>query len=107
MAARLRHVPALQWTASLAEIVTAGETLAHRCGSGLELKPSDTTPNEVGMPHRVSRLTAAAGLCVVAAVPSLARAQRGGGQQGPDNRPEVQFKVDLPADDARLAALKK
>src|SRR6185312_13135519 len=32
-------------------------------------------------------------------------AQRG--NQGPDNRPEVTFPVNLPADDARLASLKK
>src|SRR5207248_1300976 len=38
-------------------------------------------------------------------LPWRAEAQRGG--QGPDNRPEVAFQVNLPADDARIAGLKK
>ena len=54
----------------------------------------------------VIRTTAAATLMFAAALP-LAAQGRGGAQAGPDNRPEVTFKVDLPADDARLAALKK
>jgi aminobenzoyl-glutamate utilization protein B len=39
--------------------------------------------------------------------PSPLLAQGRGGRGGPDNRPEVTFPVDLPADDAKLAALKK
>src|SRR5262249_8069187 len=46
-------------------------------------------PYEVGMPLLVSRVTASAALLVAVALPLAA--QRGGGQQGPDNRPEVQF----------------
>src|SRR5262249_50327383 len=34
-------------------------------------------------------------------------AQGRGGRGGPDNRPEVTFPVDLPVDDAKLAAMKK
>ena len=41
------------------------------------------------------------------AVSSPALAQGRGGRGGPDTRPEVTFPVDLPADDAKLAALKK
>src|SRR5262249_15848988 len=37
----------------------------------------------------------------------LAAQRGGGGQQGPDTRPEVTFPVNLPPDDAKLAALKK
>jgi aminobenzoyl-glutamate utilization protein B len=39
-------------------------------------------------------------------LPSQLSAQ-GRGRQGPDERPEVTFKVNLPTDDARVAALKK
>jgi len=41
--------------------------------------------------------------------PALLAAQRGGGRggDGPDNRPEVTFPVNIPKDDAKLAALKK
>lgn len=38
-------------------------------------------------------------------VPSLAWSQPGGGQQQP--RPDLDFKVDIPADDARITALKQ
>jgi aminobenzoyl-glutamate utilization protein B len=50
---------------------------------------------------------AAAALTLAVAFPVTLDAQGRGGQQGPDNRPEVLFKVDLPADDARLQALKR
>src|SRR5437762_47808 len=54
----------------------------------------------------VSRIGVAGGLALGLA--TTAAAQRGGrGQDGPDNRPEVTFPVNLPSDDARLAALKK
>ncbi|HEY9225255.1 MAG TPA: amidohydrolase [Gemmatimonadaceae bacterium] len=53
----------------------------------------------------VSRATTTAALLATLALPLSAQGR--GGQQGPDNRPEVLFKVDLPTDDARLAALKK
>jgi len=44
----------------------------------------------------------------ITAVPASLRAQRGGGgAAGPDNRPEVTFPVNLPPDDAKLAAMKK
>lgn len=60
------------------------------------------------MPPFVSRTAAAAMVFATAfSVPRPALAQGRGNQQGPDNRPEVQFKVDLPADDPRLANLKK
>ena len=51
-----------------------------------------------------SRLAISA-LLVMIAVPLSAQGR--GGRGGPDNRPEVAFPVDLPADDAKLAALKK
>jgi aminobenzoyl-glutamate utilization protein B len=51
-----------------------------------------------------SRLAISA-LLVTIAVPLCAQGR--GGRGGPDNRPEVAFPVDLPADDAKLAALKK
>jgi aminobenzoyl-glutamate utilization protein B len=57
------------------------------------------------MYQRVIRTTAIAAGLIAAAFPLAAQGR--GGQQGPDNRPEVQFRVNLPADDARLAALKK
>jgi aminobenzoyl-glutamate utilization protein B len=38
--------------------------------------------------------------------PTTVRAQRGG-RGGADNRPEVTFPVNIPSDDARIAALKK
>ena len=44
---------------------------------------------------------------LVATTAKASRAQGRGGRGGPDNRPEVTFPVDLPADDAKLAALKK
>ena len=51
-----------------------------------------------------SRLAISA-LLVTFAVPLCAQGR--GGRGGADNRPEVTFPVDLPADDAKLAALKK
>ena len=57
------------------------------------------------MHQLVSRTTAIATLLCASTLPALAQGR--GGQGGPDNRPEVLFKVDLPADDARLATLKK
>jgi aminobenzoyl-glutamate utilization protein B len=57
------------------------------------------------MHQLVSRTTAIATFLCASALPALAQGR--GGQGGPDNRPEVLFKVDLPSDDARLAALKK
>jgi aminobenzoyl-glutamate utilization protein B len=58
---------------------------------------------------RAARPLAAAGALaavLAALVPHMALAQgRGGG--GPDNRPEVTFPVNLPGDDAHLAALKQ
>jgi aminobenzoyl-glutamate utilization protein B len=52
------------------------------------------------------RLLARAAFCVLAAFPHLALAQRP--QTLPDSaQPAVKFKVDLPVDDARLAALKQ
>src|SRR6185503_16576437 len=59
------------------------------------------------MHQLVSRHVATAALTLAVAFPLSLSAQRGGGQGGPDNRPEVLFKVDLPSDDARLQALKK
>lgn len=53
----------------------------------------------------ITRIAAAA-LAAAATVPAIASAQRGG-PGGPDNRPEVQFPVNLPPDDAKLQALKK
>jgi aminobenzoyl-glutamate utilization protein B len=49
----------------------------------------------------------AAAVAATFAVPALLTAQRGGAPQGPDNRPEVTFPVNLPADDAKLQAMKK
>jgi aminobenzoyl-glutamate utilization protein B len=57
------------------------------------------------MHSRFTRLSLAAALAA-ASMPSLAHAQRGRGE-GPDNRPEVTFPVNIPSDDARLAAMKK
>src|SRR6185437_14956017 len=58
--------------------------------------------------HRSAR-SSAAGVTFAAlaafALPAVSAAQRG--NQGPDTRPEVTFPVNLPADDARLASLKK
>ncbi|HEY2162373.1 MAG TPA: peptidase dimerization domain-containing protein [Gemmatimonadaceae bacterium] len=51
-----------------------------------------------------SRLAISA-LLLAIAVPLCAQGR--GGRGGPDTRPEVAFPVDLPADDAKLAALKK
>jgi aminobenzoyl-glutamate utilization protein B len=51
-----------------------------------------------------SRLALSA-LLVTFAVPLCAQGR--GGRGGADSRPEVAFPVDLPADDAKLAALKK
>jgi aminobenzoyl-glutamate utilization protein B len=51
---------------------------------------------------------AAAAALVLGVTPTLLAAQgRGGRGGGPDNRPEVTFPVNIPADDARLAGLKK
>lgn len=44
---------------------------------------------------------------LVLAVATPLSAQGRGGRGGPDTRPEVTFPVDLPTDDAKLAALKK
>jgi len=56
--------------------------------------------------HRLSsRVGAVASLTLLAAGPLVAQGR--GGQQGPDNRPEVRFPVNLPPDDAKLVALKK
>ncbi|HXT15141.1 MAG TPA: peptidase dimerization domain-containing protein [Gemmatimonadaceae bacterium] len=52
----------------------------------------------------IVRASLAAALTVTS-LPALLAAQRGGG--GPDNRPEVTFPVNLPADDAHLASMKK
>jgi aminobenzoyl-glutamate utilization protein B len=52
---------------------------------------------------RAARVTAVAAALIA---PGTLRAQRGGGG-GPDNRPEVTFPVNLPPDDAKLAAMKK
>jgi len=40
-------------------------------------------------------------------LPAALVAQGRGGQGGPDNRPEVTFPVNIPADDAKLQAMKK
>jgi len=56
--------------------------------------------------HRLSsRVGVVASLTLLAAGPLAAQGR--GGQQGPDNRPEVRFPVNLPPDDAKLVALKK
>ena len=57
------------------------------------------------MRSHLSRFVIAAAIGTSFAAPLSA--QRGGGGGGPDNRPEVLFQVDIPKDDARLAALKK
>src|SRR3954466_7011683 len=57
------------------------------------------------MHSRFTRTAFAAALAGVS-IPSLAHAQRGRGD-APDTRPEVTFPVNIPADDARLAAMKK
>src|SRR5437773_3211687 len=46
-------------------------------------------------------------LLAVVLTPSTSHAQRRGGGDSLQNRPDFAFKVDLPADDARLAALKQ
>ncbi len=53
-----------------------------------------------------SRLAIAALSVAALTPPTVVHAQRGG-RGGPDNRPEVTFPVNLPTDDARMAALKK
>lgn len=53
-----------------------------------------------------SKRVATAALVLVAA-PTMLVAQGRGGRGGPDNRPEVTFPVNISADDARLAAVKK
>lgn len=58
------------------------------------------------MRSRLSLVRAALPAALLVGVPSLSHAQRGRGE-GPDNRPEVTFPVNLPADDAHLAAMKK
>jgi aminobenzoyl-glutamate utilization protein B len=57
------------------------------------------------MHSRFTRIALAAALAA-ASIPSLAHAQRGR-SDAPDTRPEVTFPVNIPADDARLAAMKK
>jgi aminobenzoyl-glutamate utilization protein B len=61
------------------------------------------------MSSRTRLLRAAVRTSFAAALllPSSVFAQRGGGGAGPDNRPEVTFPVNLPADDPKLAAMKK
>jgi aminobenzoyl-glutamate utilization protein B len=61
---------------------------------------------------RASRVSLTATLVAGFTLGSIAplAAQRGGGGrggEGPDNRPEVTFPVNVPKDDAKLAALKK
>ena len=51
------------------------------------------------------RLLLSASVALVSFAPALAQAQRPGGEAG-QRRPDLDFKVDLPADDARLARLK-
>src|SRR5581483_2137687 len=51
------------------------------------------------------RVGGAALAIAVGVAPRLAA--QGRGNQGPDNRPEVAFPVNLPPDDAKLAAMKK
>jgi aminobenzoyl-glutamate utilization protein B len=60
------------------------------------------------MPSRLSSVRAASAALVAAslAFPHASFAQRGG-RGGPDTRPEVTFPVTLPADDPRIANLKK
>jgi aminobenzoyl-glutamate utilization protein B len=53
-----------------------------------------------------ARVTAAL-LATLMTFPATIFAQGRGGNQGPDTRPEVTFPVNLPADDARIANLKK
>ena len=53
----------------------------------------------------VCRIGGAGALALTLALPAFAQGR--GGQQGPDNRPEVTFPVNLPADDPKLAAFKK
>src|SRR6185503_20264055 len=62
-------------------------------------------PTRFGMHYSAARVGGAGMLTLTLAL-SVA-AQGRGGPPGPDTRPEVTFKVDLPADDARLAAMKK
>ena len=61
------------------------------------------------MTPRSVLIRVARGAAVAAALltPGTLLAQRGGGGGGQDNRPEVTFPVNLPADDAKLAAMKK
>jgi aminobenzoyl-glutamate utilization protein B len=49
----------------------------------------------------------AAVIITALALPATLAAQRGGRGGGGDNRPEVTFPVNLPADDPKLAAMKK
>jgi aminobenzoyl-glutamate utilization protein B len=49
----------------------------------------------------------AAVIITALALPATLAAQRGGRGGGVDNRPEVTFPVNLPADDPKLAAMKK
>ena len=57
---------------------------------------------------RLLSVRIATSLLVLGAAPTMLVAQgRGGRGGGPDNRPEVTFPVNIPADDARLAGLKK
>jgi aminobenzoyl-glutamate utilization protein B len=56
---------------------------------------------------RLLSTRAAQAALALAAAPTILVAQGRGGRGGPDNRPEVTFPVNLPPDDARIAALKK
>jgi aminobenzoyl-glutamate utilization protein B len=58
------------------------------------------------MPCPFSRVVILAASLIVVSSP-LAAQGRGRGDQGPDTRPEVTYAVNLPPDDAKLAALKK
>lgn len=58
------------------------------------------------MRSRLTRTAAARGAVAIAlALPAPLLAQRG--NQGPDNRPEVTFPVNIPNDDAHITALKR
>jgi aminobenzoyl-glutamate utilization protein B len=56
---------------------------------------------------RLSATIVTVAASVALAVPQSLVAQGRGGGNGPDNRPEVTFQVNLPKDDAKLAALKQ
>ena len=67
--------------------------------------PPDDFPLRLSTPPLMPSRLAVSALLVTFAVPLCAQGR--GGRGGPDNRPEVTFPVDLPADDAKLTALKK